>query len=444
MRRFPEGFLFGTATSATQVEGSQPDSDWAAWAREPGHVKDGVHPDDCGDHWNDFTRHIELAQEIGLNAHRLSLDWARIEPRPGEIDHAALDRYRAELGGWRDAGILPMVTLHHFSFPAWLEGGVLNEELPARMGNYAQVCAEALGDLAHLWVTINEPSILPTMGYIFGEWVPGKSGRVGLAVKANLAFVEAHVRMYRALKASTPDIPVGLAHHLRIFEPRDIHKRMDRACARTLDQFFNQSIVKRLLHGRFVPGYDQLQRSRTGFDLSDAVGTQDFFGINYYSRDLVRFTSNAKEGFVDRHIPRGAEVTDLGWEVYPEGLADVLRRWWDEAGLPIYVTENGIADERDRQRPNFLIRHLLACLDAVETGVDLRGYFHWSLVDNFEWAEGLQGRFGLYGRDEDGAFKRRKSAELYRRVIEDGGIGKELRVKYGGPATSARRQGKSA
>lgn len=401
-------------------------------------IEDGTSPDDGGAHWADFTVQIKLAKSLQTNAHRFSIDWARVEPAPGEIDFAALERYREELDAWRAAGMTTMLTLHHFTMPAWLEGGVLNPEFSSRIGAFTDAVLEVLGDALELVVTFNEPTVLSTMGYVFGQWPPGQRARLDLAVQANHRLVLAHAELYRKIKARVPDVQVGLAHHLRIFEPRENNRLADRTCAYFLDRFFNKGVLTPLVTGRFAPGLSRITKVRTGSDARHAKDTQDFVGVNYYSRDLVRFKLGS-EGFVDRHIPRGAEVSDLGWEVFPDGLTDILREVSD-IGLPIYITENGIADARDFQRPNFLVRHLLACLDAIDCGADLRGYFHWSLVDNFEWAEGMTGKFGLFSKEDNGSYLERRSAQVYREVIARGGIDRELRLKYGQPASSARRQ----
>jgi beta-glucosidase len=400
---FPEGFLFGTATSATQVEGHCDLTDWAAFAREPGRVKNGDTPATACDGWNRFDADVAIQRELSMNAHRLSIEWARVEPRPGEFDTAALDRYRGWLGALRDAGIAPMVTLHHFSIPLWLRdrGGLLADDFAERIALYAARTFRALSDLCSTWVTINEPNVLAAHSYLLGAWPPAARS-FPAAVRAHHALLEAHVAMYRALhhEDRAGRAEVGLAHHLRVVEPKDPRSRGDRAAAAGLRLVFNDAFAGAICDGRMVGPLDRLVRTRSGFRIANAKGTQDFFGVNYYSRDVVRFSrAHAAEGFAAREVAKGAEVSDLGWEIFPAGLGSVLREWAARSGRHVYVTENGIADATDTKRPAFLLAHLAEVARAIADGVDVRGYYHWSLLDNFEWAEGYTPRFGLVAVD---------------------------------------------
>jgi len=413
---FPEGFLFGTATAATQIEGHCEDSDWAAFAREPGRIRGGDTPAVACDHLHRFREDVALQQRLGMGAHRLSLEWARIERRPGELDPAAWDHYRAVLGAHRDAGITPMVTVHHFTLPGWLaaRGGLLCPELPERLARFAAQAVEALGDLCSLWVTINEPNVLAAHAHLFGIWPPGRSSPVE-AARALQALFRAHVAMYRAMHEAAARrghaLAAGVAHHLRVVEPERPGRLDDRACARLYDLTFNESFAGALCRRR----------------------THDFFGLNYYTRDKARFSrAHAHEGFLARTVPPGAEVNDLGWEIYPEGLGRLLDAWGPRAGVPLYITENGIADADDDQRPRFLVRHLAEVARAAARGVDVRGYMHWSLMDNFEWAEGYAPRFGLVRVDYATQERQpRPSAELYARIARARGIDAETLAALG-------------
>ena len=217
---FPPGFLFGTATSATQVEGHCEETDWAVFSRQPGRIRNGDTPSIACDHWERWAGDIAIQKELNLNAHRLSLEWARVEPRPGEFDRRVIDRYRAMLGALADAGITPLVTLHHFSIPLWLShrGGLLCTDLPELLTRYTCEVVRALGDLCRWWITINEPSILVTHGYIFGSWPPGKRSLLS-AIEAEHNLLASHTRMYRAIHILQPEGAVGLAHHVRIMDP---------------------------------------------------------------------------------------------------------------------------------------------------------------------------------------------------------------------------------
>jgi beta-glucosidase len=327
----------------------------------------------------------------------MSIEWARIEPRPGELDHGALDVYREQLGALRDAGIVPMVTLHHFTLPSWLAGGggVLAADFPARLAGFARAAAKALGDLCTTWITVNEPNVLAAHAYLLGVWPPAKKDPL-LASRAQRRLLAAHDEAYRALKETRPDARVGVAHHLRAVEPAQPRSPADRAAAAVFERVFNEAFAR----------------------AACAHKTQDFFGLNYYSRDVVRFSPrHAGELFVARGIPEGSPVSDLGWEIYPPGLGHLVRTWARRSGLPVYVTENGIADARDAKRAAFLADHLRELQHSIADGVDVRGYYHWSLLDNFEWAEGYEPRFGLVEVDyATGARRIRESARFYARI----------------------------
>ena len=399
--QFPASFLFGTATAATQIEGGCTTSDWHAFARRPGAIKHGDTPDVACDSWRRWPEDVALQVSLGMGAYRMSIEWARVEPRPGEIDRVALDEYRKMLGALRDAGIEAMVTLHHFTLPAWLadRGGVLADGFAERLARLARVATDALGDLCRLWITVNEPNILAAHAYLLGVWPPArKSPR--LAWQAQRRLLDAHDAAYRAIKDSRGDAAqVGVAHHLRAVEPERAGSSRDRAAAGVFRRVFNDSFAS----------------------AACKHGTQDFLGINYYSRDVVRFSPrHAGELFVKRGVPAGAPVSDLGWEIYPEGLGRVVRAWARRSGLPVYVTENGIADARDDKRAGFIVDHLAELARAIGDGVDVRGYFHWSLLDNFEWAEGYEPRFGLVRMDyATGARHPRDSARVYARIARD-------------------------
>lgn len=437
-RRFPPGFLFGTATSATQVEGGCTSSDWYRFSTEPGRVAHGDTPLTACEHWERWRDDVELQAELGLSAHRLSLEWARIEPEEGRFDHAALDRYREELAALRERGITPMVTLHHFTFPCWLadKGGVLCPELPRLMERYAERVADALSDLCSLWITVNEPKVLVVAGYLFGIWPPARVGRLDEAILGVMRLLEAHTRCYRALHRVAAkrghEAQVGVAHHLRVVQPRDPAKRRDRLAALTMDRFFNETFTRTLLDGVAFGPLDRALEKATGFSPREAKGTQDFFGLNYYSRDIVHFApAHVREAGVRREVPAGCEQTMLGWEVYPQGLTELLVHWHERAHLPFFITENGIATEDDAQRCRFLLRHLAALLDARDKGVQVRGYFHWSLLDNFEWHEGYAPRFGLVEVDYHTQRRRpRESARLYAEIVRRGALDDELLARH--------------
>lgn len=444
---FPTSFLFGTATAATQIEGHCFTSNWWAFAQEPGRVHGGDTPHPACDVWNRFEQDMELHRGLGANAYRLSIEWARVEPTPGQIDHEALDRYRSMLGSLRDASIEPMVTLHHFTLPRWVSqrGGLLSPSFPSYFESFVRVAVEALGDLSTRWITINEPNVVASLGYLLGTHPPGRTD-ARQAIRAQESLLAAHVLAYRAIHEIAGRhgraAEAGVAHHLRVVQPARPSHPADRLGARLLNRVFNESFAGALC-GEPQPAAERLVLGLAGTARVDARGTQDFFGLNYYGRDVVRFSrAHPGEMFVHRDVPDGVEVSDLGWEVYPEGLGQLVRTWARRSGVPVYVTENGIADARDAQRPSFLVRHLAQIAEALREGVDVRGYFHWSLLDNFEWAEGYEPRFGLYEVDYATQERiARPSAEVFRRIATTRGIGHELWREHGGVPEQAWRHG---
>ncbi len=435
--RFPDDFLFGTATSATQVEGGCAGTDWSEFSRQPGRVYGGATPDVACDEWNRWPADVALQRSLGLNAYRLSLEWARVEPRPGEFDHAVLDHYRSMLGALVDNGIEPLVTLHHFSLPVWQAraGGLLDRELPDLLTRYARQVVSAVGDLCRRWITINEPNVVATNGFDFGVWPPGEHSLLK-AIRAQHNLLAAHVDIFRAIHDQAGDsASVGVAHHLRVFEPARPGNPADRAGSALIRWGFNDAFARALCEGTIYGFYDASLAAR-------AKGTQDFFGLNYYTRDLVRFNPmRPGDVFLPRGVKPGAEINDLGWEVYPEGLGRLIREWAGRSGVPILITENGVADASDRQRPSFLVRHLAEVARARAEGIDVAGYFHWSLIDNFEWAEGYRARFGLVDVDfATQARSPRPSAALYRKIATARVIDAETWRLHGTPPPDVARE----
>jgi beta-glucosidase len=275
--------------------------------------------------------------------------------------------------------------------------------------------------VCRFWITINEPNVLAAQSYLLGTWPPAQKNPVQ-AVRAHHRMLAAHVAAYRALKdARADDVEVGVAHHLRIAQPARAESDADRVMSRVFGRVFNDAFALATCTGRMYGPLDALVTGPDGFRVSEVRGTQDFFGINYYSRDVIRFSpAHAGELFAARGVPDGAEVSDMGWEIYPEGLGMLLRTWAERSGRPVYVTENGIADAADTKRGPFLVRHLAEIARAIADGVDVRGYFHWSLLDNFEWADGYGPRFGLVAVDYATQERRvRESGHLYAKIARE-------------------------
>ena len=410
-------FLWGAGSSAYQVEGGNEWNDWWDWESTPGRIEDGSHSGPACLSWDRYEEDLDLVRGLGLNAYRLSIEWSRIEPIPGQYVEAALDRYRRMLLACRARGITPVVTLHHFTNPRWFAalGGWEDRRNLPHFQRFVRLAAEHYGDLVDYWITVNEPEVLAFWGYDAGIWPPGVKNRSrALTVIANL--LEAHALASRALRESDRTdaygdgraTVVGIAKHWAILEPRRSNSLLDRFAASVQRRAFNLAILRALTDGTIelkIPGARTVRRR------VDALqGASDFVGVNYYTRWMVSLFG--KKARVARD---GAPMNDLGWEIYPEGLEQALTEC-ASFGLPVMVTENGIADASDRRRPDF-IRASLAALDrARAAGVDVRGYFHWSLLDNFEWSDGHRGRFGLYAVDFDrpeGPRIQRPSARAY-------------------------------
>jgi beta-glucosidase len=401
---FPEGFRWGVATSAFQCEGAaaSPDSSWTRW-EALGHVRAGNRSGIACDWWANAERDFDLARSLGLGSLRMSVDWSRIEPRPGHWDEAALARYREMVLALRERGIEPMVTLHHFANPIWFEGSgaFLREDSPEVFARFAERAVEALADGCDLWVTFNEPNVYATEGYVTGHFPPGRRGAVALAVRVQANIARAHARTYRLIHELQPDARVGWAQHCATFRPAREHRALDRHLAALYDGAFNEPFIKVLRDGR-MPG---AMGGRLAGDLSEARGTFDFAGLNVYALIRVAFDlRRARELFGRRVVPadaiRGDPTSDdLFGEPYPQGIGIFAERL-AELGKPVYVLENGYPDRADRVRPWVIETAVRTMHDLIGRGIDLRGYYHWTLVDNFEWYSGWDLRFGLVALDE--------------------------------------------
>ncbi len=424
---FPDGFLWGTATSAHQVEGGNDKNDWYDWERGAGHIKDGTLSLCACDHYQRFREDWQLARSLGQNAHRLSIEWSRIEPQEGEWDRATLDHYRQVLEAMIACGLQPMVTLHHFTNPRWFaaKGGWESPHAVRLFARYAARVVGELGDLCRLWVTINEPMVYFYEGYLTRRWPPGKGGLLK-GLQAIRSMVRAHARVYHMIHTMQNGAEVGIAHNMRLFDPANERRRLDRLVAAAEDYVFN-----RVLLWSLTDGYLRAPLGR-GEYVAEADDTLDFIGLNYYTRDMVSFALRGATTLVARNAARSGAETDLfGWELYPGGLYRLLKQL-ALLGKPLYVTENGLADASDGQRPRYLVQSVQAMRRAINEGVAVRGYFHWSLLDNFEWGEGYSVPFGLVSVDRQTQERTvKESGNVYRRICEVNALSPELLAAYG-------------
>ena len=388
--RFPQGFLWGASTSAHQVEGGNTNNDWWEW-ESAGRVpeKSGL----AADHYRRYREDFDLAQALEHNAHRFSIEWSRVEPEEGRWSDEAIAHYRDVLAALRERGIEPVVTLYHYTMPRWMaaKGGWESPEMEDRYARYVDRVLAELGSLARWWITLNEPVVQVFKGWIIGQWPPGVTDwKRAFAVLRHM--VRAHVRAYHVIHERRPDAMVSIAKHVLALSACDPRSWRDRMSVRARSYFFNHLFVDALHTGALrVPGlfWERLPRGRT----------LDFIGINYYTRDFVRNTGLDLPGWMggtcrlDNRLHVG-KLNDLGWEVYPEGLARYLREF-SRFGLPILITENGVPAREDDDRWVFTYLHLWQVARAIADGVNVVGYLHWSLLDNYEWADGYSARFGL-------------------------------------------------
>ena len=423
---FPEGFLWGAATSAHQVEGNNIHNDWWAW-EQVGRVKtpSGL----ACDQYRRYVQDFDLAASLHHNAHRLSIEWSRIEPAKGRIDEEAVAHYVDVIRALRARKLEPVVTLHHFTTPQWAAeaGGWVNADIVDWFGRYTERMVRALGSEVRYWVTINEPMVFVNMHYIEGVGPPGgKDFRAALRVIEHL--IRAHAVAYKLLHQGRPaggPPLVSIAKHLPVFTPCRRWNPMDRWAAWMTDHIFNEAFLQALTVGRWsVPGM-------ATWTIPEAARTLDYLGINYYGRQFMQWNP-FRRGWLggscnlDHHEPHDVpERTGMGWDVYPPAFTQTLLRV-ARLGLPILVTENGTCMEDDARRWRYVARHLAAMKDAMEQGAKVIGYLYWSLLDNFEWSHGYGPRFGLMEVDHVTQERRvRESAHRYAEICKTGRLSLE-------------------
>jgi beta-glucosidase len=372
-RRFPNGFTWGTATAAHQIEGGNWNNDWWAFEHTPGSGVVEPSGDAC-DSWNRWADDADTVQALGLDNYRFSLEWSRIEPEDGEWSIAALDHYARLCDGLRDRGIDPVVTFHHFTNPRWLSdrGGWELADTAERFAAFCERAAAHLGpDRMARACTINEPNIVAFCGWVLGVFPPGRTD-LGLAQQVGANFVDAHRRAVQAIRAAAPGVPVGLTLSMQEWTPVG-DTDDDLAAARA-----------------------QIDSGRGSMEdvFLAATDGDDFVGVQTYSRSRW-----GRGGMLGPEA--GVAQLVMGYEYWPQALEATIRRAWEVTGgrVPIVVTENGIGTDDDDQRIRYTRTALEGVLACLASGIDVRGYTYWSLLDNFEWAFGYGPRFGLVDVD---------------------------------------------
>lgn len=405
--QFPKGFLWGAATSAHQVEGNTR-NDWTEWEKENaprlaseakarfGYLpnwsdieKEATDPNNyisgiACDHYNRYKEDLALAKSLGHNAHRFSIEWSRVEPEEGKFNQEAIEHYREVIKSCRENGLEPFVTLWHWPLPLWLSsrGGILNNNFPNLFSKYVRKVAHGLTG-ARFWITLNEPEIYTSHSYLKGLWPPQK--------KSFLAFLwvmdkltKSHLAAYAEIKKINPEAQIGIAKNNVWFEATGLWNKTLKTAA---DWFWNHLFLDRISK------------------------QQDFIGLNHYFHNRINYRFNKNEN---------KRTSDMGWELYPESIYHCLMDL-KKYNKPIYITENGIADKKDNQREKFIRENLKWVLKALKEGVDIRSYFYWSLLDNFEWDKGFWPRFGLVEVDRKTLERKiRPSAYVYKKIIENG------------------------
>jgi beta-glucosidase len=430
--KFPTNFYWGTATASHQVEGGN-HNDWTIWehknAKRLAEESEGKYSwipawddvkdmakdrrnyisDIATDHYHRYEEDFDIMRSLGLNAYRFSIEWSRIEPKEGEFDKKEIAHYRRFIQSLRKRGIEPFVTLWHWPIPVWLreKGGWENKDVCKYFARYAEKMANTLGKDVKFWITLNEPTVYTNLSYLAGMWVPQKKSLfASRRVLKNLS--EAHNQAYKLMKHISPEFQIGISHNCVYFDVKN-------------DNFFNK-IGKKVSEQRLNHSF-----------IKKVQNAQDFIGLNYYFRNKInlfgflkgfsKFISNPEKYAYDEREDNTA-VSDIGWELYPKGLYHILTDLNDIYNKPIYITEHGVADGKDQYRSTYLKESLKEIHKAIEEGVDIRGYMHWTFMDNFEWDKGRWPRFGLVEIDYENDLKRklRPSALEYAKIIKENGL----------------------
>ncbi len=438
---FPPDFLWGAATSAYQVEGS-PLADgagasiWHRFSHTPGLVANGENGDVACDHYHRYEADIALMRELGLNAYRFSVSWSRIFPEgKGHINEKGLDFYRRLVDSLRAAGIQPLITLFHWDLPAALDdrGGWLNRNIARWFADYASMMFRALDDRQPMWATLNEPWVVTDGGYLHGPLAPGHRNWFETPIAAH-NLLRAHgaaVEAYRAVGKGRIGIVVNLEPKYPASDSKEDHDALMRA-----DAYMNRQYLDPIFLGSYPkelpPLFGEAWPSLPAADFDLIRQKIDYLGINYYKRGITKNNPNVMIERAERINNPRAVYTETDWEVFPQGLTDILVWVRDRYGkLPLYITENGAAfydpptadsSVDDPLRVDYLRQHLRAAREAIRKGVDLRGYCVWSLLDNFEWALGYSKRFGIIHVDFETQRRTLKaSAKFYKEVIRTQG-----------------------
>jgi beta-glucosidase len=396
-------FLWGVATSAFQLEGS-PHADWASW--------DSIlsSTPNVTNHYALYKKDLLLLQELGVNSYRFSIEWSRIQPKENQWDEKAIAHYQEIVDILIENNIEPMITLHHFTHPLWfIKKYPWHEERSIeKFMTFTEKVLSSIRGVKY-WITFNEPYVLILGGYLEGCMPPGVND-VSLAIKALENILICHGKAYDIIHSRIPDAMVSVAHNMAALAPWKRWNPMDRLLSRIAKYFYNHSLLDAFLTGRLHIKFPFRKALVLEIPIKDKI---DFFGVNYYTRIHMRFNPFKKMGVELRHRDiDGHGLTDMGWEIHPYGLEKVLK-YASKLSVPMIITENGIATKSDRVKIRFMKAHIDTVERCIKKGLDVRGYFYWSLIDNYEWLQGLDARFGLYKVDFETLERKPTDAATY-------------------------------
>ena len=396
---FPESFIWGTATASHQVEGNC-ENNWFEFEKgckkngEP-NIKDFQVSGIACDHWNRYKEDINLITQLGVKHYRFSLEWSKIEPRIGEYNTQALKHYSNLIDELIQNDIEPVITLHHFAHPVWFDelGAFEKTENISYLVSFSERVFSEYSDRVKYWCSINEPGVVAVQGYLTGVFPPGvQNGRRTAEVFKNL--LESHVQIYHALKnhKNGYNVQIGIVKNINQFEPWRRYHIFDWLFAISMNHIYNWSTINFFKTGKLkfrVPGLMWLTHTNM-----KSKNSLDFFGLNYYSHNHIKFNPFRKD-FLDLKYYSSDKMTDMPYTVYAEGIYRAIQ-FVSSLGVPIIITENGVADKDDNIRAEYISKYLYAVNKAIKDGYDVIGYYYWSLMDNFEWAFGYDMKFGLY------------------------------------------------
>jgi beta-glucosidase len=435
--KFPDSFIWGTSTGGHQVEGGNKFSDWWVWEQK-GLIEDGTVSGRAMDYWNRHEEDHALMAKLNYKGFRLGIEWARVEPQEGCFDREVIEHYRRILQSLRNHNFTICLTLHHWVKPSWVadQGGWMNPDTVNQFLRYAKFVINELGSFPDYWVTLNEPMVPAIMGNCLGRLPPHRH-----SIKAyravSRAFLRVHAETYHLIHALRPLAPdgtkskVGVAMAYPWIEPWN---------SPGLAGWYERVAAFISRRAAFA-GWDYTIRTgkphwiHGGPAIAGIQDSYDYCGINYYMRVSLKYDRLRRDQYMidSTQAPPGIEVTQTGWQIYPEGLYRTIRSVWKRFGKPILITENGIADDTDKQRPRYMIEHLVQVHRAIQEGIPIVGYYHWSFLDNFEWQAGFAKRFGLIAvqhDDPDLLRVPRPSAHLYSEIARKNAITREMLEAY--------------